>query len=86
MVWRNRAAHLLNHRLEKRMASSGLGITLFFPRIAAVVIAADFPVARCIVVAEFDALQPLGAFPEIEMRHHQPHRAAVFLLQRRAGP
>src|ERR1700688_2643130 len=66
--------------------TSIVGIALFVPRIATVVIAADFPVARCILVQEFDRLQPFRAFPEIEMRHHQPHRAAVFCLKRRAGP
>ena len=35
---------------------------------------------------EFDALQPFRALPEIEMRHHQPHRAAMVLLQRLARP
>src|SRR5260370_14758351 len=56
-------------------------MALLLPRFAAVVIAADLPVARRILLKEFDALQPLRAFPEIEMRHHQSHRAAVLLLQ-----
>src|SRR5882724_13661231 len=60
------------------------GIALFPPRITAVVIAADLPVARRMAFKEFDALQPLRALPEIQMRQHQPHRAAMFLLQRRA--
>jgi len=44
------------------------------------------PNSRGVVFEELDALQPFGAFPEVEMRHHQPHRAAVFLLQCLAGP
>src|SRR5260370_1231340 len=44
--------------------ASVAGITLFFPGIAAVVIAADFPVARCIPLKKFDALQPLRDIPE----------------------
>ena len=47
-------------------------ITLLGPGIAAVVIAANLPVARRILLKEFDALQPFRALPEIEMRHHQP--------------
>src|SRR5947208_14683777 len=67
-------------------SASIAGIALLGPGIAAVVIAADFPVARRILSEEFDALQPLCALPEIERRHHQPHRAAVLRLERRAGP
>src|SRR5260370_7278144 len=62
------------------------GISLFRPGIAAVVIAAHFPIARRVLATEFDALQPFGALPEIEMRHDEAHRAAVLLLQRLAGP
>ena len=52
-------------------------IALFGPGVTAVVIAADLPIARRICTREFDRLQPLCALPEIEMRHHQPHRAAM---------
>ena len=45
--------------------ASVAGIALLGPRIAAIVIAADFPVARRIFAEKFDALQPLRAFPEI---------------------
>jgi hypothetical protein len=62
------------------------GIALLGPRVAAVVIAADFPVAGRIVLQKFDALKPLCALPEIEMRHHQPHRAAMLRLERCARP
>src|SRR5258708_3452984 len=62
------------------------GITFFFPGIAGVVITADFPIARRVLGKEFDALEPFRAFPEIEMRHPQPHRPAVFPVQWRAGP
>src|SRR5699024_11946389 len=49
-----------------------------------IVIAALLPEARRVIGQEFDALQPFGALPEIEMRHHQPHRTAMLLLQRLA--
>jgi hypothetical protein len=84
------------YRLRSRSEAPGLsqtcryasiaGIALLGPGIAAVVIAADLPVARRIRAEELDALQPFRALPEIEMRHHQPHRAAMFLLQRHARP
>ena len=60
-----------------------LGVALFLPGIAAVVIAADFPEARLVGGRELDPLQPLGAFPEIQMGHDQPHRTAM--LGRRAA-
>jgi hypothetical protein len=50
------------------------------------VIAADFPIARRILRQEFDALQPFRTFPEIEMRHDEPHRSAMLLRQRLARP
>ena len=76
---RSPSGHMLATFSRWNSAASSHGI-------AAVVIAADFPIARRILGQEFDALQPFGAFPEIQMRHHQPHRAAVLLLQRLARP
>jgi hypothetical protein len=57
-------------------------VALLFPRIASVVIAADFPIARLVGGEEFDALQPFRALPEIQVRHHQAHRAAVIGFDR----
>src|SRR5262245_31252889 len=62
------------------------GISLLSPRIAAVVIAADFPIAGLVLGQEFDGLQPLRALPEIEMRHDEAHRAAMLDVERLAGP
>src|SRR3954470_22765134 len=62
------------------------GIALLGPRVASVVVTAGFPETGRIAAEDFDALQPLRAFPEIQMRHYQPHRAAVLRLQRRARP
>src|SRR6201995_4098697 len=45
------------------------GIALLSPGIAAVMIAADFPIAGCVVLQELDRLQPFRALPEIEMWH-----------------
>src|SRR3954447_24775613 len=61
-------------------------IALLCPGIAAIMIAADFPEARRVLGQEFDRLNPFGALPEIQMRHHQPHRAAMFGRQWLTGP
>ena len=57
-------------------------IALFGPGITAVVIAAHFPKTRLSSVQEFDRLQPFRALPEIEMRHDEPHRAAMLGFER----
>ncbi len=67
--------------LRKRSASwnrrSIVGIALLGPRIAPVMVAAHLPEARLVGGHELDPLQPLGALPQIQMRHDQPHRAAM---------
>src|SRR5579871_1140430 len=49
-------------------------------------VAADFPITRRIMGEELDGLQPFRTLPEIEMWHHEPHRAAVLDLERLARP
>src|SRR5258708_7320306 len=74
-------------RLRRRLPPYLIpGIPLFLPRVSSVVIAADFPIARRILFQEFDALQPFCAFPEIKMRHHEAHRAAMLRVQRFTRP
>src|SRR5262252_6187495 len=63
-----------------------VGVTLFSPGIAAIVVAARFPKARPIDAGEFDALQPLCALPEVEFRDHQTDRSAVFPREWRPLP
>src|SRR4051812_7611647 len=57
--------------------SIGSIVPLFGPGIAAHVIAARFPIAGLVLFHERHVAEPLRALPEIEMRHHEPHRAAV---------
>src|SRR4029077_4717603 len=59
-------------------------IALLLPRIAVDVIAERLPEARLICVHETNPLHPLGAFPEIKMRHEQPGRTAVRRKDRQA--
>src|SRR5262249_60724041 len=54
------------------------------PGIAAIVIAAHFPITRRVFRQEFDGLQPFRALPEIKMRDHQPDWPAVFRCEWRA--
>ena len=42
-----------------------------------VVIAAGFPEARLVCGGKFNSAQPFGAFPEIKMRHNEPHGPAM---------
>src|SRR3954470_14514809 len=57
-------------------------VALLFPRVAAVVVAVGLPEAGLVVVEELDAAHPLGALPEVEMRHQQARRPAVLGLER----
>ncbi len=62
------------------------GIALLEPGIAVVVIAADFPEAGMVAGRELDLADPFGALPEVEVRHHKPHRPAVVERQRLGPP
>src|SRR5262249_23582618 len=53
------------------------GIALLAPGVAAIMITADFPIARSVLVEKLDRLQPFRALPEIEMGHDDPHGAAM---------
>src|SRR5947209_207181 len=56
-------------------------IALLFPGIAVVVIPAHLPVPRLVLGAEADPSEPLGALPEVEVRHQGPHRRAMLVRQ-----
>src|SRR5690606_41187036 len=58
------------------------GVPLLLPGIAARVVAVALPEARLLVVQDPQARDPLDALPEVQVRHHQPGRAAVFARQR----
>src|SRR5262245_40495850 len=68
-------------------AMSGLlVVALLEPGIAVVVIAAHLPEARLVVHREFNALDPLGALPEVELRDHHAQRPAMLAADRLAVP
>src|SRR5690242_13124271 len=59
-------------------------VPLLEPRVAAVVVAVLLPEARLVAAQQGQAGDPLGALPEVEVRHEQPHRPAVLDRQRTA--
>src|SRR6185437_5414596 len=71
----------INSRLVTKLA-----IAFLPPGVAAIMIAALFPKALTIGGHEFDAPQPFGALPEIELGHDGAHRAAMLARQRPALP
>src|SRR5262249_1110818 len=54
-----------------------VGVTLFLPRVGMQVIAVDLPETRSVDVEELEGPDPLGAFPEVELRDDEPARASV---------
>ena len=44
-------------------------VALFFPRVAAIVVAVAFPEALLVVIHEGDMGDPLRALPEVEVRY-----------------
>src|SRR5258708_34018540 len=64
--------------------SPASAITLFFPRVGMVVVAARLPVARVIVGREADAHEPLSALPEVQIRNERAGGGAMGASER--GP
>src|SRR3954471_15338502 len=56
-------------------------VPLLLPRVAAVVVAVLLPEARLVALHHGDPADPLGALPEVQVRHQHPHRAAVLHRQ-----
>src|SRR6185436_1153747 len=52
-------------------------VALLGERIAVIVVAVALPEPRLVAAAQLEATHPLGALPEVQMRHHDPHRATV---------
>src|SRR5689334_4401739 len=72
---------------SRRAGTAAVSITvvsLLFPRIAVIVIAQRLPETAFIPFHEAQSPQPFGAFPEVEMRHEQPGRAAMHRQKRQA--
>src|SRR5918993_5917385 len=62
--------------------NSIIPISLFFPRVPAVVISRRFPKARFIFFSEVNTAHPFGTLPKIEVWHHHAGRAAMFRRER----
>src|SRR5215212_3451825 len=56
-------------------------VALLAPGVPVVVVAQGLPEAGDVVGGELQAPHPLGALPEVQVRHQQPRRAAVLGLQ-----
>src|SRR4051812_1513614 len=76
----SRTSAVIHCRRFGRAAGSAsiAGIALLKPRIAIDVITELFPEAGPVIAGEFQAAHPFGALPEIQMRHQQPSRTAMF--------
>src|SRR5579883_136163 len=69
-----------NSAARRRVKRSA--IALLRPGIAMVVVSPLFPEARAVGGDEFDAPDPFGALPEIELRHDRAHRPAMLAGER----
>src|SRR6185437_4254244 len=67
-----------------RPARSVAGVALFLPRVSVHVVAIGLPEAGLVAVEQVKAAHPFSALPEVQMRHEQPHRAAMLGRQRLA--
>src|SRR5215469_14568870 len=56
-------------------------VTLFAPWVCMIVIAAHFPKSTPVPIAELERSDPLGAFPRVEFRYHEPQRPAMVRFQ-----
>src|SRR5262245_6825010 len=63
------------------MARSGACVALFSPWVPIHVIAVGLPETRLIRITQAEAAPPLGALPEVQVRHQQPRGAAVLGLK-----
>src|SRR4029079_3925088 len=64
--------------------SSVAAVTLLTPGIAVIVVAQRLPEAGLVSGQQAEATHPLGALPEIQVRHDQARRSTVCRLQRLA--
>src|SRR5262245_3506341 len=71
-------------RFSGTVSSARSAIPLFLPGVGVVVISADLPEARLVVLDELDAGDPLRALPEVQIGNEAAHRRAVLELERLA--
>src|SRR3954452_8006888 len=60
-------------------------VPLLLPRIRVVVVVAHLPEAAPVRAHHLELAQELGRLPEVALRHEQPQRRAVVVLERLAG-
>ena len=56
-------------------------VTFLAPRVRMIVIAAHFPESTPVPIAKLESSDPLGAFPRVEFRYHEPQRPAMVRFQ-----
>src|SRR5215203_783931 len=66
---------------RQRVLYSCTDTPLVAPGVAVVVVAQGLPEAEDVVGGELQSPHPLGALPEVQVRHEQASRAAVYRLQ-----
>src|SRR3954452_21970662 len=59
-------------------------VPLFAPGVSVVVVAVQLPEAHSVLAHHLELAQELGRLPEVALRHQQPQRPAVIVLQRPA--
>lgn len=70
---------------HQRILERTLGVPLFLPRVAVVVVAANFPEAESILSEEGDAFDKFCALPSVELGNDDAGGAAVFAGDRGAA-
>src|SRR6185312_17061920 len=71
-------------RAPRRCARSVVAVSLLAPWVSVVVVAEGLPEAGFVLLEQRQSTQPLGALPEVEVRHEQPGGPAVLRRQRLA--
>src|SRR5437588_2974131 len=60
---------------------TGLPVSLLFPWISMVMVAALLPETRAVALHKLQAIEPLGALIEVELGHQQAYRATMLDFQ-----
>src|SRR3954465_943610 len=82
---RNSAVPTLPVAPVSRITGDSEPVPLFLPGVGVVVVAVQLPEAHAVLAHHLELAQELGRLPEVALRHQQPQRRAVVVLQRLAG-
>src|SRR5437660_12337937 len=63
------------------LVTSFLPVPFLFPWIGMIMVAALFPEPGAVALHKLQAIEPLGAFVEVELRHQQAYRTTVLGFQ-----